>query len=141
MKAGLFSVFILLASLTAHGKSVNCFSKYYGANQFTISISAEIESDNTITNVVVKDTGDGFEASIPSVTAVDGNHRASGPYANYQDFNLRNDNKDKYALRVITLLLPNELTTLNGRFVGYASDPNADGSGSDGYQKLLCNAR
>jgi len=144
MKRTLLLSALILASAQAFAAapkkgSLHCYSNYYGANHSTIDIDADIADDDTVKNLKVVDNNDGFEAKLGSANFGDGNHKPNGPYAKYQDLEVNNQEK-KPVLASIAILLPQKLTTVKKgvEFDGYASDPNADNSGSDGYQKLIC---
>lgn len=144
MKSVLVVAVLMSVSAQASARTVHCFSKYFGANNSTVTLDATIKNGDTLANLKVEDKNDGFLANIESIQAVDGNHKKKGPYADYQDFIVENDDASgKAYLKRLTFLLPKNLTTIKPgvRFDGYGSDPNADNSGSDGYQRLLCSVK
>ncbi len=134
MKTVLFA-FAMLAAGSTFATNFRCFSKYYSANNFTISISGNVVSNSEVANLQVVDQGDGFNFNLPHSQA-DSNYKPK-KYIGYNLY-LLGRNPSGTAFQSITMLLPNNLSSLNGRFDGYVSDSNADGSGSSGYFKVLC---
>jgi hypothetical protein len=124
-----------LLGQTSQAKSFKCFSKYYTANQFTIAFSADIASNTVIRNFKMVDQGDGFNFSLRGLKA-DPNYKPK-KYVGYNLYSV-GANPGGVGYQSISMLLPINLTDLNGRFDAYVSDANADGEGSDGYFRALC---
>jgi hypothetical protein len=136
MKLPILALATLLApSAHAAGTSFSCFSKYYTANQNEITISGEISDDDSVRNLKVDSEAYGIKINLKSASANE--NYTPRKYKGYQQF-LLGKNPLGHDFQSLDLLLPENLTKLNGKFDGYMSDANADGEGSDGYFRVLC---
>jgi hypothetical protein len=138
MKKSLLLPLLVFAASTSQAASFHCFSKYYTANEIVINIDGEVVADNQIANLVVDDPSDGLKSQQNLVEA-DPTYKPR-VYKGYNLYPVPNNQGSQYQ-HGVTLLLPANLSQVQGRFTGFVSDALADGEGSNGYFTLLCSMK
>ena len=114
---------------------IKCFSKYYTENNVLIQLTAIAVSDTELKNFTLEVEDYDFFSKLKNLTNTSGYHPHK--YKGFQRFVVPNNLGDG-ANKTLSVLLPEKLMSVKGRFDAYVSDANADNSGSDGYYRVLC---